>query len=407
MDLVVRRIQAGEVDAFVASVAVPFFEVGNKEEAADFASHLETDRAWVAVEGDRVVGNACTFTRDVTLPGAPGQPCPVTPLAAVSAVGVHPTHRRRGLLTKLMGALLDDARQRGECIAGLEASESSIYGRFGFGPATAGATTTIQTHRSAYAVPALSLGVRLLDAGEAAKVLPALHDRLRRHVAGEVDRNEATWAGILADRPSGRSGGSGLYYAAADDAFAIYRGHDDSTGGLNGGRIEVRDLYGADAEAEAAMWRFLLDIDLVWSVQTRRRPVDDPLRWRLADPRHLRVEDVRDLLWIRILDMATAFEARRYQQEGRLVLTVAGHDPRVSGTWTLDAGPEGAQCRLTAGAEPDVCLGLPELGAVFLGGVGVRTLVAAGRAGEGRVGGVRRADQLLAATPAPTSRTLF
>ncbi len=407
MEIEVRRIQPGEVGAFTASVAIPFFEVGNDDEREDFVPHVEPNRAWVAVAGDRVVGNACTFTRDLTLPGAAGQPCPVTPLAAVSAVGVHPTHRRRGLLTKLMAALLEDARERGESIAGLEASESGIYGRFGFGPATVGAAVTIQAHRSAYAVPAPALDVSLLDTDEAVKVLPGLHERLRRRGPGEVNRNEATWAAIFADRPSARRGGSGLYYAAAENAFAIYRGHDESVGALNGGRIEVRDIYAADAETEAGMWRFLLDTDLVWTVSARRRPVDDPLRWRLADPRQLQVSQVRDLLWIRILDVAAAFSARGYQDEGRLVMTVAGDDPGVAGTWTIEAAPEGAECRRTPGAAPDVSLAVAELGAVYLGGMSMRTLVAAGRAAEERVDGARRADRILAAAPAPTSQTLF
>jgi predicted acetyltransferase len=407
MGPVVRRIDAGEVGAFVASVAVPFFEAGNDEENEEYARYIEPDRAWVAVDGDRFVGNACAFTRDVTVPGPPGGPCPVLGLAAVSGVGVHPTHRRQGLLTRMMTAVVDDARERGEVIAGLEASESGIYGRFGFGPATVGATTSIRTHRSRFQVTAPAPAARLLDAGEAAKVLPALHDRLRRRAAGEVDRPESSWAHLFADRPATRRGGSGLYYLASEDGFAVYRAHDTSDGGIHGGRLEVLDLYAAGPEAEAGLWRLLFDIDLVWTVTARRRPVDDPLRWRLADPRQLQVKEVRDLLWIRILDVAGALAGRRYRVTGRLVIDVVGDDAAVAGTWALEAGPDGAECRRAPGGEADIRLGAAALGALYLGGVSATALAGAGRVSQIRHGGLRQADHILAADTAPVSGTLF
>lgn len=403
-----RTIDAGEVGAFVASLAVPFLDAGDEAEEAEYRPHIEPERAWVVVDGDRLVASACTLSRDVTVPAPAGGECPTVPFAAVSGVGVHPTHRRRGLLRRLMAAMFDDARRRGEAFAALQASESSIYGRFGYGQGTTLATTVIDTARSAFVANPPPLDVQLLESGEAAKVLPGLHDRLRRGRAGEVSRNEPTWAGILADPPAHRKGGSALYYAAGDDAYAIYRAHEISAGGLYGARLEVRDLYGATPEVEAALWRFLFDVDLVREVSARARPVDDHLRWRLADPRQLRVTSLQDLLWVRILDVAAAFEARGYQHEGRLVLDVHGDDAAVAGRWVLDVGRDGSSCRRAGGGEAaDVSLGIPELGSLYLGGVGASTLAAAGRAAEDRSGGLRAADHILAATPAPFSGTGF
>ncbi len=51
-------------------------------------------------------------------------------------VGVHPTHRRRGVLRSMMDAQLRDIHERGEPIAALWASEETIYGRFGYGLAS-------------------------------------------------------------------------------------------------------------------------------------------------------------------------------------------------------------------------------------------------------------------------------
>lgn len=407
MGLQVRTIDPSEVEAFVASASVAFLEIGNHDEEAAYARHIEPGRAWVALDGDRVVGNACTFTRDLTVPAGRGGGCPVVPFAAVSGVGVHPTHRRRGLLRRLMAAMMDDARRRGEALAALEASESSIYGRFGYGHATTIAETAIDTSRSQFSAPAPALEVRLVDAAEAAKVLPDLHDRCRRRRAGEASRDEATWANLFADPASQRGGGSALYYAVAEGGYAIYRAHDASANGLYGARLEVRALYGTTPDVEAALWRFLLDIDLVREVTARPRPVDDHLKWRLADPRQLRTTTLRDYLWVRVLDVGGALEARGYQHPGTLVIAVHG-EGEVAGSWVLEAEPAGASCRRArAGKGPDLTLGITDLGAVYLGGVAPSTLAQAGRVSEERPGALLEADRVFSTTPAPFSGTGF
>ena len=150
----VRRIRADEVPDFIRSVAVPFLEPGRDGSVEHWTPHIEPDRAWVADDGGRLVGNACVFSRDVTVPARPGRPCPVLPMAAISGVGVYPSHRRQGILRRLMASMLEDARDRGEMIAALLASESVIYGRFGFGLATTAQRTRINTRESRFDVPA-------------------------------------------------------------------------------------------------------------------------------------------------------------------------------------------------------------------------------------------------------------
>ena len=199
MDLELRTITPDELDRFANSVSVPFLNGGDETSHAYWRHVVEPERAWVVVDQGRFVANACIFTRDVTIPGAAGQACSTASLAAVSAVGVHPTHRRRGLLRRLMDAMLDDARARQEPLAGLLASESSIYGRFGFGHATTSAEVVIDPALAAMRAPTAALDLALLDEHEAAKVLPALHDDLRRARAGEADRTAAIWERQLAD----------------------------------------------------------------------------------------------------------------------------------------------------------------------------------------------------------------
>ena len=79
--------------------------------------------------------------------------------------------------------------------------------------------------------------------------------------------------------------------------------------------LRVIEVQAVDADAEAALWSYLFGIDLVGTVRAVDRPVDDPLRWRLADPRRLRVREVRDHLWVRVVDVAEALAARTYGTE--------------------------------------------------------------------------------------------
>ncbi len=409
-----------EASDFRKSVMVPFLEpfAGDPEQIADFelwAAKTDLERAWVVDTGSNFAGNAAIYSLDVTVPPMPGRPCPTVPMAGVSAVGVHPTHRRQGFLRQLMRAMHDDARERGEPIAGLEASESIIYGRFGYGLAANLAEYSIDTRASAFVVPPPDLDLSLIERDEALKVLPELFERQRRTRAGEVNRSSGYWAQLLVDQPHHRGGLSARFHAVCDEGYVLYRATRD-TNVFHGDRvgIVVEELRGSTPDVEAALWRFVLDLDLVGQVTVKRCPVDEPVRWRLADPRRLHIDSIEDRLYLRILDTAGAFEARGYQAEGRLVLDVLpppaaeGDIDQGPGRWVLEAGPEGASCRRAGpGEEADLRLGLSALGSLYLGGFPASLLAAGGRVEELRAGGLSRADALLTTRPAPRSGTGF
>jgi predicted acetyltransferase len=420
MNPVVRKIRPEEAQAFRRSVMVPFLDpfAGDPDQVADFdawAASAPLDRAWVVDAGGNFVGNSAIHSLNVTLPAATGQPCPTIPMAGVTAVGVHPTHRRRGFLRQLMTTMHDDARQRGEAIAGLEASESIIYGRFGYGLAANLAEYSIDSRASGFAVPAPTTDLALITKEEALGVLPAIFDRQRLTRAGEVDRSTGYWTQLLLDRKHQRGGLSARFHVVCDGGYALFRAAPDANV-FRGERsnIVVEELRGETAEVEAALWRFVLDLDLVGRVTVTRRPVDEPIRWRLADPRQLQTVGIEDRLYVRILDTGAAFEARAYQAEGRLTLDVLppasseGPADQAPGRWVLEAGPDGASCRRArSGAEADLRLGLPALGSLYMGGFPAWLLAAGGRIEELKPGSLSVADSLLTTRPAPRSGTGF
>jgi predicted acetyltransferase len=288
-----------------------------------------------------------------------------------------------------------------------------IYGRFGFGLASDSIEFYIDSARSAFNRSFVDPGVRLIDTDEARKVLPELWERTRRARAGEPNRSPEFWEEYFDDEPSSRHGGSALFFAVCDDGYTSYRASPEDEV-LRGVRvpITVEELWGSDAETEAALWRFVLDLDLVGTVTFRRRPVDEAVRWRLKDPRQLRTRYLDDRIYLRVLDVPATLESRGYRSEGRLVIDVrpadvpSRSDPAV-GAWSLEAGPDGSSCAPAGGASPDLRMRVTDLGSIYLGGVKASTLAAAGLVEELTPGGLDRADRLFGGGPAPSTVTGF
>jgi predicted acetyltransferase len=191
------------------------------------------------------------------------------------------------------------------------------------------------------------------------------------------------------------------------DGFARYRVKDDWPGGIAANTVEVDDLFALDPEVETGLWQFLVDIDLVATVRGINRPMDESVRWRLASPRRLQVDQVTDHLWVRVVDPAAALAARTYSSDDHLVVELTDPFlPANEGRWSIAGAGDGAEVRRTD-ADADLALSAPELGALYLGGVSATTLQRAGRISELVPGAIERADRFFASTPAPWCGTDF
>lgn len=407
MDITLRPVEEGEVADFGRAVGVAF---GSITEDSEFpwSTSLELDRSIAAFDDTTIVATAAAFSFELTVPGHT-----LVPTAGVTMVGVHPTHRRRGLLVRMMEEQLADVAARAEPLAVLTASESAIYGRFGYGLATFSTFWTLRTDGTTFARPSTAgRQFRLLDPATALTVVPPLFDAVRKRQVGEVTRSAKWFEHVFGDRPGGK-GPRRLFtvvHESADgraDGFARYRIKDDWPGGIAANTLEVLDLYGLDDEVEAALWEYLVDIDLVAYVKGHGRPIDEPLRWRLADPRRLQISEVTDHLWVRVVDPAVALAARTYSSDDHIVVELTDPFlPANEGRWSIEGSGDGAEVRRTD-AEPDLALSAPELGGLYLGGVSATTLARANRITEVVPGAIERADRFFASTPAPWCRTDF
>ncbi len=393
MTIEVRAVDPAEAEAFTRCTWTAFGAVPNEERLGRDQERFDPAFALAAVDGGRIVATASAKALELTLPAGVGSARPTVAVAGVTAVGVFPTHRRQGLLTRMMHHQLADLRDRGYPLAMLFASEAIIYGRFGYGAAQYRQGFVVDPFRSAYrrdaAAAAAEGRVRMVDPDEAAKLLPPVHERARRQRPGELNRNARWWRWHLKDPESHRDQGNARLYAMHEsaqgvaDGWVSYRFHEIwDVGDLPRGRVEVDDLVATTPAVRAALWRLVLDLDLVEVVRARERPVDETLKWLLADLRRARTAELVDHLWLRILDIPAALEARGYGAAERLVLEVTSPIPPPAGRFVLESGPESGSCRAPRdGENGQLVLGLADLGALYLGGVSPRR---AGRRGPGQ-----------------------
>lgn len=410
MTIEIRPIAMDEFVAYSRAADAAFAGRSTEEEIERWRATFELDRSLAVFEDARIVATAGAMSTELTLPGAVR-----LPVAGVITVTVLPTHRRRGLLTQMMRRQLEDVRAHGEAIAILTASESVIYGRFGYGVATSRMNFEIERAHARLAPSAHALAqagaLRLVEQDEALSHLMALYDELRLRQIGAVSRTPAFWqAEMLPPVPA--DAGSRFFVVCETapghvEGAVYYRIQRQVADNLHQTTLEIGELFALTPAARAALWRYCLTLDLTARLRAVRRPVDEPLRWMLADQRRLRVTANNDDLWLRLLDIPAALTARSYANTDRLVFAVADPFlPETTGSYTLECGPEGAECRRSEDAA-DLALDVADLGAAYLGGVRFSTLAAAGRVEERTPGALARADALFAAESVPYCGTPF
>jgi len=367
----------------------------------------EIDRVLGAYDGDRLVGGGAAFSYQLTVPGGH------VAAAGVTAVGVMPTHRRRGTLRQLMAAQLADVRTRGEAVAMLWASEGSIYGRFGYGLATLNGRIEIERERATFASPATPRGsFRLIDRDEALELYPQVYDPICAATPGFFGRNRTWWENdVLPDLQSYRRGAGNKFYVVQERdghavAYVLYRVISEwgDVGSLS--VLQVQELMALDADALRDTWQFVFGVDLIHRIRARVGPVDHPLLLMVSDPRRLALRVV-DGLWLRIVDVEAALAARTYNGSGSIVLEVAdGFMPELAGRWRLHVESGSATVTLTEDG-PDLALDVADLGAIYLGAFSFAQLARAGRTRELTPGARAAADALFTTPTRPWCPQVF
>jgi predicted acetyltransferase len=410
----IRTISPDEFEAFAAVPGQAFLEEWSPEAMEIERPVTEFDRTIAAFDGPQIVGTASAYTFELTVPGG------LAGAAGISLVSVLPSHRRRGILTDMMRYELADARQRGEAIAILFASEFGIYRRFGYGLATWHQRMRIGRGAGQLAIGAAAAaskqpGLRFAPPAEVQADLAQLFDAARPARPGMLARNDSWWGVLLSDDPSRRNGMSPLRCVLAEDddgarGYVVYRTQAAWTDGIADGTIRVRELIALDPAAAVALWADLFSRDLVGEVVAPSRPIDDPLLAMLADARRAQPL-VGDGLWVRLIDLPGALGQRRYASAVDIVLDVLDPFlPENAGRWRLiSSGPAGdgaARCERTTAAA-DVLLSVDALGAGYLGGASFGQLAAAGYVTELTPGALTLLAAAMSWDPRPWCSMMF
>jgi predicted acetyltransferase len=406
MEIDVRAFD-GEPRTFFEAGELAFSERLRDEDAAAYESIFESDRAIAAYDGDRVVGTAGIFSFDFTITGG------VVPAAGVTFVGVQPTHRRQGILRRMMLRQLADVHDRGESTAILWASEGSIYQRFGYGLATTLTRLSVERSRSAFRTPHVPAGtIRLVETDEAKRLVPPIYDALVPTRPGFFNRTTAFWdAEFFRDPEHWRHGAGAAYYAIHEvagepDGYARYRVRDkwDDSGPQS--TVIVTEKMATTPAAHLDLWRFLLDIDLMAKLEAWNVAPDDPLILNALEPRRLGIA-LGDALWLRVVDVASALAQRRYAGDGRLVIEVADElCDWNDGRWSL-AVEDGVPLVEPTTEAADLAMDVTDLAAAYLGGFSFVQLADAARVRELQPGALSRADGLFRTERPPWCPKVF
>lgn len=392
-----------DLHGWLSAVATGFLRAGEvtAEEVAFRRGGIDLSRTAGAYDGERCVATFRTFAQQLTLPGGAA-----VPSTAVTNVTVSATHRRRGLLTRMMDAGLREAKERGDVCASLIAAEYPIYGRYGYGPAAWTADFEVDLTRAGLDPrrPADTAGgrVELVSAEELCATGPEVHERFRTlpHSAGAVDRGERWWrvaTGVLSNPAEPTSPRFHAVYRDAGgtaQGVVTYTVDDRWEAKLPRVTAAVKSLIAVTPAAERALWHYLMAVDWVTTLRTANRPPDDVLPLLLPDPRAARLTTHADFLWVRPLDVPALLESRGYATSGGLVLEVHDRDGLAGGRFALDAGPDGARCTAT-GRSADLSMDVSELGTLCLGDESATRLAVLGRVEERRPGAAALADALL------------
>ncbi|MCE6993551.1 GNAT family N-acetyltransferase [Saccharothrix sp. S26] len=402
MALTLRTLTAAELAEFQRVLNSAFLSDSVDDQLERWRDLFEPERHHAVFDGDELIGGGGIQSREITVPGAGPKP-----VAAVTSVAVKPGHRRRGVLTRVMRAQLHGLHEEGrEPIAALWASEAAIYPRFGYG--LAAEFTRLDVPRGAKFRPDVSVdaeGVREVSRDEAMPVMKAVYEELRPGRTGWLSRTDANWDYHFADTERDRGGLTAYRYALHPQGYAVYRIKPDWQERGPRNALHVRELAARTDEAYAALYRYLLDLDMVGELKFYTAS-DDPITHLLDDAR-LALRGRSDSLWVRLVDVDRALTQRRYLSDVDAVLEVADEFcPWNAGRWRFTV-KDGTATVQRVDDDPDLRLDVQALGAAYLGGTKLATLARAQRVSEVTEGALNAVSHALSGDRDPHCPEVF
>ena len=356
------------------------------------------------------------FPLTLAVPG-PGAGARQVACAGLSWVGVHPDHRRKGVLSAMLRHHFEQVHEEeGTHVSALHASEPAIYGRHGYGlaslemevslgrgttltaPDLDGAAAAVTTQLATVSDPDVPKRMRechLASAGLGSVVGEAGYYARVCHQLPEHLRDKEPWRVLFARRDG------------VDVGFAMFRRTHKWERARPAGEMSVWALVG-DPAAQLALLRRLVDFDLIGAVKVGTVGVDDPLLLWVGGPRSTSDVATYDSLWVRLVDLAGALQDRAWSAPCDVVVEVEDTAaPWNDGSWRIRADDAGEATVERTTAESDVRLRVEALGGAYLGGGNLVALQRAGLVAERRRGAVAELWRAMRTEVSPTAAVGF
>jgi predicted acetyltransferase len=406
MSIDIRLLEAERLEDLLHPIATAFGTAYSPERVECLKRVVELDTRIAAFDGDKLVGSAGAFAFDLSTAGGR-----MVKTAGLTMVAVLPTHRRRGVLNSLIRKHFDEARRHGQPIAALWASESTIYGRYGYGLASFAGEVSIERNRSAFVGPTPTFEARFVNDEEAIAIMPTLWDRARQFAPGMPSRSESWWKNRrLLDMESVRAGFGPLQRVVFNvdgnnEAYALYRTRlSFESPDIPVSTVKVIEAIGATPKGTRVAWRYLCDLDLANRIEAMNLPVDHPLFLLLAEPRRAH-HSTYDALWLRIVDIESALAARTYSSAESIVLDIEdAMCPWNSGRFSLH-GQTGRVSRTHESA--DIHLPISSLGSAYLGGITFSRMADVNAVAAKNDHAIEKADRIFHSARAPWCPEIF
>jgi predicted acetyltransferase len=312
---------------------------------------------------------------------------------------------------------LEQVREEtGTHVSALHASEPAIYGRYGYGLAslelevTLGRGTALTSPHLEDAAAAVSTQMARISDTDVHKRLRECH--LGAAPLGSVVGHPGYYARISHELPEelrGREPWRVLFARrdGMDVGFAAFRRTSKWERARPSGEIQVWAVVG-DPAAQLALLRRLVDFDLIGTVKVGTVGVDDPLLSWAGGPRATSDVATYDSLWVRLVDLPEALQARAWSAQCDVVVEVADASaPWNEGSWRIRSDAAGQATVEKSTAEADLALRVAALGGAYLGGGNLVALHRAGLVAERRAGAVAELWRAMRTEAAPTAAIGF
>lgn len=416
----IRVGRAADAERYLATDRTVWFaEVPSAPTSEQLIGLAEEHRFAAEVDGadnGTYPGVYGVFPLTLAVPGV-GTSSRQVPCAGLTWVGVHPDHRRKGVLTAMLRHHFEQVHgTEGIHVSALHASEPAIYGRHGYGMASLelevslGRGTTLEAPHLEEAAAAVRTRLATVSDPDVPKRMRECHLANARlgavvgeagyyaricHQLPEELRDKESWRVLFARRDG------------VDVGFAMFRRAHKWQRARPAGEMTVWALVG-DPAAQLALLRRLVDFDLIGTVKIEHVGVDDPMLLWVGGPRAAADLATYDSLWVRLVDLPQALRDRAWSAPCDVVVEVADTAaPWNEGTWRVRADGAGEAAVERTTAESDVRLRVEALGAAYLGGGNLLALQRAGLVAERRSGAVAELSRALRTDVFPTAAVGF